>query len=56
MKSRKPTGSFAPQEVQRFILPITLTSIVIIVGLVLDNLINEPSLDAKLIVYGYLTS
>ena len=52
MKSRKPAGSFAPQEVQRFILPITLTSIVIMVSLVLDNLINEPALDAKLVIYG----
>jgi diguanylate cyclase (GGDEF)-like protein len=54
MKSRKPMGSFTPQEVQRFILPITLTSIVIMISLVLDNLINEPALDAKLIVYGCL--
>src|ERR1043165_2451943 len=56
MKSRKPTGSFAPQEVQRFILPITLTSIAIMVSLVLDNLINEPAFDAKLIIYGCIVS
>ena len=54
MKSRKPAGSFAPQEVQRFILPITLTSIVIMVSLILDNLISASSLDAKLIIYGCL--
>ncbi len=52
MKSRKPTGSFAPHEVRRFIRPITLTSIVIMVGLILLSLLNEASLNVELIVYG----
>jgi diguanylate cyclase (GGDEF)-like protein len=54
MKSRKPVGSFAPHEVQRFILPITLTSILLMMGLILENLINEPVLNTSLIVYGFI--
>jgi len=52
MKSKKPTGSFAPHEVQQFILPITLSSVVIMMGMILENLIDHPSLNAKLIIYG----
>jgi diguanylate cyclase (GGDEF)-like protein len=38
MKSRKPIESFAPHEIQRFILPITLSSIVIMSGLIAGSL------------------
>jgi diguanylate cyclase (GGDEF)-like protein len=53
MKSRKPTGSFAPQEIQRFILPITITSVLIMAGLILESLLNEPSLNIRLVIYGF---
>jgi diguanylate cyclase (GGDEF)-like protein len=52
MTPRKPSGSFAPHEVQRFILPITLTSIAIMVGLIAWNLMMSSSLNVVLIVYG----
>ena len=54
MKSRKPTGSFAPHEVQRFILPITLTSLVTMVSLILVALLNETFVNFELIAYGCL--
>ncbi|HUE98370.1 MAG TPA: hypothetical protein VMN99_03890 [Anaerolineales bacterium] len=54
MKSRKPTGSFTPQEVQRFILPITLSSIAIMTGLVLEDLLDGSSFSIGLLVYGLI--
>jgi len=51
MKS-KPTGSFAPHEVQRFILPITVSSIFIMCGILLEHLLTRSSLDLRLILYG----
>ena len=52
MKSRKPTGSFAPHEVQRFILPITISSIVIMAVLIVEDILNGPPLNISLIIYG----
>lgn len=51
MKLRKPSGSFAPQEVRRFILPITLTSILVMAGVILHNLWDAPPFDLRLLVY-----
>ena len=52
MRVRKPAGSFAPQEVQQFILPISLCSIVILAIIMLENLFYEPSFNPELFVYG----
>jgi diguanylate cyclase (GGDEF)-like protein len=54
MKSKKPMGSFAPHEVQRFILPMTLSCIVIMIGLILEGLLNSASTSPYLIIYGCL--
>jgi diguanylate cyclase (GGDEF)-like protein len=54
MKSRKPVGSFAPHELQRFILPIAISSILIMVVLITDELLNGPPLDINLILYASL--
>ena len=54
MKPRKPTGSFAPQEVQRFIFPMTLSTILIMIGLLLEDLTNAAPLHTDLIVYGLI--
>ena len=43
MKSRKPAGSFAPHEIQRFILPITISSIVIMAGLIMEDLLDNST-------------
>jgi diguanylate cyclase (GGDEF)-like protein len=51
MRSRKPSGFFAPQEVRKFILPISLTSISLMVLLILENLVSGRALDIEVIVY-----
>ena len=53
MKSKRPTGSFAPHEIRRFILPITLTTIVIMSGLIMESLLNHSSLNLYLIGYAF---
>jgi diguanylate cyclase (GGDEF)-like protein len=53
MKSRKPAGSFAPHEVQQFILPITLASIAVMTGVILEELFRgSPNL--SLLVYSLM--
>src|ERR687891_394080 len=52
MKARKPAGSFAPHEVQKFIFPITLSTIVIMLVLILESLVNRSSFNSSLITYG----
>jgi diguanylate cyclase (GGDEF)-like protein len=54
MKSRKPTGSFAPHEVQRFIFPITLSTVVLLTGLIVEHLLNAPPYHLGLILYGLI--
>lgn len=51
MRLKKPSTSFAPPEVRRFILPITLTAFALMVGVILDNLLVESSFNIKLIVF-----
>lgn len=52
MKSKKPIESFAPHEVRRFILPITLASIGIIAGIILENIFFSALPAFPLIAYG----
>jgi diguanylate cyclase (GGDEF)-like protein len=52
MRSRKPSGFFAPQEVRKFILPITLTSIGLMVILIVEDLFSGRALDIETIIYG----
>ena len=54
MKSSKPTGSFAPPEVQHFIMPMTLSSIAIMAVLILEDVFNEDPLHVNLLVYGLI--
>ena len=51
MKSRIPTTSFAPYEIRRFVLPLTLGSVAILGGVIADNLINASERDYPLLVY-----
>ena len=51
MKNRKPDASLALIEVRRFILPLTLTTIVFMVGIILDGLFSNPR-NTTLIFYG----
>lgn len=50
MKSKRPTTSFAPYEIRRFILPLTLATSATISGIIIENLIHEPRPDLILIV------
>ncbi|HSB02455.1 MAG TPA: sensor domain-containing diguanylate cyclase [Anaerolineales bacterium] len=52
MSSRKPSGSFAPLEIHRFILPITITFIGVMVGLIVEALIGSSPPRMELIIYG----
>ena len=54
MKSSKPTGSFAPPEVQHFILPMTLSSTVLMAMLILEDVFNETPLHVNLLIYGLI--
>ena len=51
MKNRKPVASFGPIEIRRFILPLTLTTIFLMVGIILDGTLVDPR-NITLIVYG----
>jgi diguanylate cyclase (GGDEF)-like protein len=51
MKNRKPSASFAPIEIRRFILPITLTTMFFMVGIILAGMLHEPR-NIELISYG----
>src|SRR5215207_5473813 len=52
MRSKKTISSFAPHEVRRFILPITLASIGIIAGIILENIFFSAVLALPLLAYG----
>lgn len=54
MKLRKPAGSFAPHEVQRFILPIGISTIVIMSGIILEDIFSASSLHVGAMVYGLI--
>src|SRR5688500_11187467 len=51
MKNRKPIAAFAPIEFRRFILPITLTTMFFMVGIILAGTLHEPR-NIPLISYG----
>jgi hypothetical protein len=52
MKSRKPAGSFAPHELQRFILPITSSGVIVMVFLIVQDLLSDSPVNINLIIYG----
>ena len=52
MKNKKPITSFAPHEIQRFVLPVTLTFVCIMAGVIIAHLVTDHSLDAFLLAYG----
>jgi diguanylate cyclase (GGDEF)-like protein len=54
MKSRKPAGSFAPHEVQQIIFPISLSTLVIMSAVILEDLVDPSSLNPVLLTYGLI--
>lgn len=51
MRARKPSAYFAPQEVRQFILPITVTSILIMFGLIILDVLDGSSINTGLFLY-----
>jgi diguanylate cyclase (GGDEF)-like protein len=54
MKVKRPVASFAPHEIRRFILPITLAFVIIIAGVVIENLLHADEINIGLILLGCL--
>ena len=52
MKNRKPATSFAPHEIRRFILPLTLGAIFFLMVIAIDGLFFEPSQNLFMTGYG----
>ena len=52
IKNRKPIASFAPYEIRRFVLPLTLSSVALLAGMIADNFINGASRDYLLLFFG----
>jgi len=54
MKSKKTLAVFAPHESQRFILPMMLVFVCVMVGVIIEHLLNSPAVNLFLVVYGSL--
>ena len=52
MRNKKPIASFAPHEIQRFVLPITLAFVCIIAGVIIEHLVNDSEVSISLLAYG----
>jgi diguanylate cyclase (GGDEF)-like protein len=51
MRNKKPIASFAPHEIERFILPITLAFVCIIAGVIIEHLARDSEVSISLLVY-----
>lgn len=54
MKNKRPLASFAPYEIQRFVLPISLSSVGVIACILVEHLISDTSVSLALLLYGTL--
>lgn len=54
MKLRKPARSFASHEIQRFILPIGISTIIIMTGIIVEDLLNPSIFNLGSIVYSLI--
>lgn len=54
MRSKRPTTSFAPYEIRRFILPLTLGTIASLIWVIVEHLINESTHNFLLLIYAIL--
>lgn len=52
MRSKRSTPTFAPHEIQRFLLPITLTFVCLLAGILIEHLVNDVPIQVPFIVYG----
>lgn len=51
MRGRKPSVFFAPREVQQFLLPITVTASLVMAGLIVQALLDAPSINIGALLY-----
>lgn len=56
MKNKKPLASFAPQEIRLFTLPITLSFICILTGVILEHLVNDSIPSIPLLIYSLVVT
>ena len=54
MKNRKPIMPFSPYETRKFIMPIGLVSIILLIGMIIDATNNPAASNIYLIVYSAL--
>jgi diguanylate cyclase (GGDEF)-like protein len=54
MKNREPITAFSPHEVNRFLAPLALASLVFLVFIILNGMFQNPGPNAYMIVYGIL--
>jgi len=54
MKFKRPITSFAPQEMRRFTLPLTLAAVLMMAGLVVESALNHQVSETYLTIYGTL--
>lgn len=52
MRVKKTRTTFAPREIQRFLIPVTIAFICVIAGILLEYLLTQDTLDLSLILYG----
>lgn len=54
MKGKKPTATFAPHEIQRFLVPVTLSFVCLLGGLLIEHLLTDPVVNPLLVAYGII--
>lgn len=52
MKNKKTIATFAPHEIQRFVLPTSLAMVCLIAFVVIEHLISDTSLNGWVLAYG----
>jgi len=54
MRSKRPTTSFAPYEVRRFILPLTIGTIIVLIGIIIYSSLHESAYNFPLLFYAVI--
>lgn len=54
MRAKKPVASFAPHEIQRFILPITLAFVCVIAWVIINHMLNDLEINTGLVIFGFI--
>jgi diguanylate cyclase (GGDEF)-like protein len=52
MRVKRPVAPFAPLEIQRFILPITVAFVCIVAGVLIEHMLNDAQVNNRLILFG----